>query len=94
MNGFCKCVFGELRVNSLNLNKLKNLNGKIHYLKKDVQEETLIPNSMKDTSIIDPNNFNIHEIKGVKQSGFLDFMIPDYPTNNCTSFETISENEK
>ena len=81
-------------MNSLDINKLKNSNGKIHYLKKDVKEETLIANSMKDTSIIDPNNFNIHEIKGVRQSGFLDFMIPDYPTNTCTSFETISETEK
>ena len=49
-------------------------------------------NSCRNTSVIDPQKFNIHEIKGIKQSGFFDFMIPDYPTNTCASFQTVSEN--
>lgn len=50
----------------------------------------LTPTTQK-LSIIYPDSYNIHEIMGIKQSCFLDLLMPEYPDNSCHYFQTCDE---
>ena len=54
----------------------------------------LNPEGKINLSIIDPFEYNIHEIKAIKTSGFIDLMMPHYPEDTCQSFEMIGEEQE
>ena len=92
MNGFIKCLFGELKVSKITGSKLQEENGQHVYPKQFLNEEIIHPKN-NSLSLIDPEEYNIHKVMGIQQSGFFDIMLPEYPSKTYQSFKTISETE-
>ena len=59
MNTFLKCIFGELKVRTLDMNRLRKEEDKIFYLKKELRIEILTTDFMSCISIVDPIKFNV-----------------------------------
>ena len=91
MNSVQICSFGEIERQSINKEYLKKKGDKFLYLKDKMRVERLTPFGNECTSQVN-KEFNIHKIKALKLSGFIDFMLPYYPDKECSHYTVSEEN--
>ena len=91
MNALIKCESGELNIDGIDMEKIREEDGRLFYPKNKIRKETLSPKEEENLSLIEPDAIDAHQIVAVKQSSFFDFMTPDYQDRVCSSFETLNE---
>ena len=86
MVGMSKCLYGELEATALNATFLKSEeNDLLSYPLEKLRKTYLRPDTSQIASV-DPDEFNVHQLKATKLSAILDVMLPNYPENNCGFF--------
>lgn len=93
MGGVSKCFHGELRISSIDLQRLQPYSyNTFLYPKAHLHLENLLSTNPNTVSLITPNAYNVHKIEALQLSAFFDLLVPDYPDNTCQFFTTIDEN--
>lgn len=89
MTGFTKCVHGKLKITAMDKKFLKQSGDLYYFPLESLRIETLESKSNKNLSAIYPEQFNVHKIEALEISAFFDLLMPDYPDDICSFFNTI-----
>jgi hypothetical protein len=86
MVGLSKCLHGELEVTALNPTFLKPEENDLLSYPLEKLRKKYLRGDISQIASVDPQEFNVHQLKATKLSAILDVMLPNYPENNCGFF--------
>ena len=91
MVGLSKCLYGELEVTAINPAYFKTTkHGDLRYPLEKLKK-TYLRADIPQISSVDPEEFNVHQLKATKLSAMLDVMLPNYPENNCGFYSSTEQ---